>query len=319
MADIARFVGHTPLVELTGLSQRFGTHAWAKLESRNPGGSIKDRTAFALLNDAFSRGNVHENTVIIEATSGNTGIALAMACASLSLKLVVFMPEGQSLERRQLFWAYGATVIETPQAERTSGAIRRAKALEAQLEEGLMLRQHENPANPAIHLTTTGPEIWEQTAGQVRAFVAGVGTAGTVSGVGRYLKEKDPSIQIVAIEPEGSAVLSGHEPGTHKIQGIGAGFVPDIFDPNVVDRIVLVPDDVAWDAARWLPREEGILAGLSSGAAYWAMEELLKEGLQNIVAIFADSGERYLSTGLYQETSDSWLRQRLPTFFDNDN
>lgn len=318
MADIARFVGQTPLVELAGLFERYHTHVWAKLEARNPGGSIKDRTAFALLNDAIARGKVKENTVIIEATSGNTGIALAMACAALGLKLVVFMPEGQSLERRQLFWAYGATVVETPQAERTGGAIQRAKALEAELEEGLMLRQHENPANPNIHVTTTGPEIWDQTEGQVQTFVAGVGTGGTISGVGRFLKEKNPSIQIIAVEPESSAVLSGRSAGTHKIQGIGAGFVPVIYDRDVVDRIVPVPDDGAWGAARRLPREEGILAGLSSGATYWASEQLLKEGHTNVVAIFADSGERYLSTGLYQETSDAWLRERVPSFFDKD-
>ena len=317
MADIARFVGQTPLIELAGLSQQYGTHVWAKLESRNPGGSIKDRTAFSMLNDAMEKGKIHENTVIIEATSGNTGLALAMACAAMKLKLVVFMPEGQSRERKQLFWAYGATVMETPQPERTAGAIRRAKELEAQLPEGLMLRQHENPANPLIHETTTGPEVWEQTQGAVRAFVAGVGTGGTITGTGRYLKKKDSSIRIVAVEPENSAVLSGGTLSSHKIQGMGAGFIPDIYDAGVVDRVVPVPDDGAWDCARRLPREEGILAGLSSGATYWATEQLLKDGLTNIVVIFADSGERYLSTGLYEETNDAWLRERVPTFFDN--
>lgn len=319
MADIARFVGQTPLIELTGLSERYSTPVWAKLESRNPGGSIKDRTAFALLDDAVSRGKVHANTVIIEATSGNTGIALAMACASRKLKLVVFMPDGQSIERKQLFWAYGATVIETPQAERTAGAIAGAKALEAALEEGLMLRQHENPANPAIHVESTGPEIWQQTHGAVRTFVAGVGTGGTITGVGHYLKKKDASIEIVAVEPENSAVLSGKSGGSHKIQGIGAGFVPDIVDLTVIDRVIAVPDEAAWESARMLPQEEGILAGLSSGATYWAAEQLLKRGFTHIVAIFADSGERYLSTGLYQETNDQWLRKRVPMFFDNDN
>lgn len=316
MADIAQFVGQTPLVALTALSERYGTSVWAKLESRNPGGSIKDRTAFALLQDAIKREQVHDDTIIIEATSGNTGIALAMACASLKLRLVVFMPEGQSLERKQLFWAYGATVIETPQAERTGGAIQRARALAAELEEGLMLGQHENPANPEIHRITTGPEIWEQTNGMVRTFVAGVGTGGTVTGVGQYLKDKDPSIQIVAVEPQGSAVLSGQASGPHKIQGIGAGFVPDILDRAVIDRIVSVPDDAAWDSTRTLPQEEGILAGISSGATYWAAEVLLKEGYSHVVVIFADSGERYLSTGLYRPTNDAWLRQRVPAFFD---
>lgn len=317
MADIGRFVGGTPLIELTELSTRYDTHVWAKLESHNPGGSIKDRTAFSLLNDAIARGRVHPDTVVIEATSGNTGVALAMACASLKLKLVLFMPEGQSLERKQLFWAYGATVIETPQAERTGGAIARAKALEAMLDEGLMLRQHENPANPAIHVETTGPEIWEETHGTVRTFVAGVGTGGTITGVGQYLKAQDPTIQIVAVEPANSAVLSGGGPAHHKIQGIGPGFVPDILDRSVIDEVIPVPDDAAWDAARQLPRQEGILAGLSSGAVYWATEQLLKKRHGNIVSIFADSGERYLSTGLFPESSDAWLRERVPIFFDN--
>ncbi len=316
MADVGRFVGHTPLVELTALSNRYQTHVWAKLESRNPGGSIKDRTAFSLLEDAVDRGQVTADTVIIEATSGNTGIALAMACASRGLKLVVFMPEGQSLERKQLFWAYGATVIETPQVERTAGAIRRAKELASRLPEGLMLRQHENPANPAVHMRTTGPEIWEQTQGTVDGFVAGVGTGGTVTGVGRFLKEKNAAIQIFGVEPESSAVLSGRKAGSHTIQGIGAGFVPDILDRQVIDRVVPVPDSGAWQAARDLPKLEGILAGLSSGAVYWAAQHLLEEGFRgNLVLIFADSGERYLSTGLYQEASDDWLRSRIPDFF----
>jgi cysteine synthase A len=318
VADIARLVGKTPLVELTVLSERYGTSVWAKLESRNPGGSIKDRTAFSLLNDAVRRGKVHANTVIIEATSGNTGIALAMACASLHLKLVVFMPEGQSLERKQLFWAYGATVIETPQEEHTGGAIARAKALEAALEEGLMLRQHENPANPAVHEVSTGPEIWAETKGAVKTFVAGVGTGGTITGVGRFLKAQDPVIRIVAVEPAGSPVLSGGSASSHKIQGIGPGFVPDILARDVIDQIVVVRDEDAWAAARKLPREEGILAGLSSGAAYWAAEQLLQQGYTNIVVIFADSGERYLSAGLYEKESDAWLRERVPSFFDKD-
>lgn len=315
MAEIERFVGHTPLIRLEGLSTTYHTNVWAKLESRNPGGSIKDRTAFALLDDAIAHGKVRPNTVIIEATSGNTGIALAMACASKGLKLVVFMPEGQSLERRQLFWAYGATVIETPSDERTSGAIRRAKELEAMLDEGLMLRQHENPANPAIHEVSTGPEIWQDTNGQIEYFVAGVGTGGTITGAGRFLKKKNPAIRVVAVEPEASAVLSGKSAGAHKIQGIGPGFVPQILDREVIDEVIAVPDESAIHAAQVLPRKEGMLVGLSSGAAYWAGEQLLMRGAQNIVMIFADSGERYLSTGLYEETKDDWLRTRVPDFF----
>ncbi|MCY0877362.1 MAG: cysteine synthase A [Firmicutes bacterium] len=317
MARVDAFVGNTPLIALEHLSKTYRTEAWAKLESRNPGGSIKDRTAFALLDDAIRRGKVQPHTVIIEATSGNTGIALAMACAARGLKLVVFMPEGQSLERKQLFWAYGATVIETPQAEGTPGAIRYAKALEQKLEGGLMLRQHENPANPAIHEATTGPEIWEQTAGTVETFVCGVGTGGTITGVGRFLKQKNPSVHIVAVEPAQSAVLSGKPAGPHKIQGIGAGFIPETLDRAVIDEVIDVPDEAAWEAARAVPRTEGLLIGLSSGAVYWAMEQLLQAGQKRIVGIFADSGERYLSTGLFQPTSDQWLRERVPTFFDN--
>lgn len=317
VADIGSYIGHTPLVKLGKLSQQYQTSVWAKLESRNPGGSIKDRTAFSLLEDAMRRGQVQSDTVIIEATSGNTGIALAMACAVHQLKLVIFMPEGQSLERKQLFWAYGATVIETPQSERTAGAIARAKALANVLPEGLMLRQHENAANPAIHEQTTGPEIWKDTQREVKTFVAGVGTGGTVTGVGRYLKSKSQAISIVAVEPKGSAVLSGEAPGNHKIQGIGAGFIPEILDRQVIDRIVTVADEEALTAARMLPRDEGLLVGISSGAVYAAAETLLKEGHTDIVMIFADSGERYLSTGLYQETTDEWLRHRTPSFFDN--
>lgn len=315
MADVARFVGRTPLIRLTGLSEQYNTAVWAKLESRNPGGSIKDRTAFALLQDALDQGLIRADTVVIEATSGNTGIALAMACATMGIRLVVFMPEGQSMERKQLFWAFGATIIETPQAERTSGAIRRARDLAAALDEGVMLRQHENPANPAIHERTTGPEIWEDTAGAVEMVVAGVGTGGTITGLGRYFKTQKPAVRIVAVEPANSAVISGDAPGPHKIQGIGAGFVPENFDRSVVDQVVTISDEAAWDAAQRLPREEGVLVGLSSGAVYAALERLLHAGARNIVAIFADSGERYLSTGLYQETNDRWLRERLPDFF----
>lgn len=316
MAEIGQFVGRTPLVLLTRLSQQYQVQAWAKLESRNPGGSIKDRTAFALLDDAIRQGNVHSDTVIIEATSGNTGIALAMACASKHLRLVIFMPEGQSIERKQLFWAYGTTVIETPQEERTQGAIHRAKTLAARLPQGLMLRQHENPANAAIHEETTGPEIWSETRGAVDAFVAGVGTGGTVTGTARYLKKKNPRILIVAVEPQNSAVLSGKPPGMHKIQGIGAGFVPPILDRRLIDRVISVPDEAALMSTQRLPKEEGLLAGISSGAAYWATEQLLQEGVSgSVVTIFADSGERYLSTGLYQPTDDDWLRRLVPDFF----
>lgn len=310
MAEVDRLIGRTPLVRLAGLSDRYGASVLAKLESFNPGGSIKDRTALSLIEDAEARGQIRPDTIIIEATSGNTGIALAMVCAMKGLRLVVFMPEGQSMERKQLFWAYGATIIETPQSERTHGAIVRAKALASRLPTGLMLRQHENPANPEVHERTTGPEIWDATEGRVDVVVAGVGTGGTITGLGHYLKGKSAKIEIVAVEPLGSAVLSGCPAGAHKIQGIGAGFIPAVLDRSVIDRVVDVPDDAAIDAARSLPRTEGILAGLSSGAAHWAAEQLLKTGEyanKTIVVIFPDSGERYLSTGLYQPTDSSWV------------
>ncbi len=313
MADIIHLIGNTPVVELPSLG-KYGGSVWAKLESFNPGGSIKDRTAWALLKDAMDRGRIQENTVIIEATSGNTGIALAMVCAVMHLRLVVFMPEGQSSERKQLFWAYGATIIETPREEKTGGAIKRAKELEHALPNSLMLRQHENPANPAIHEVTTGPEIWEQMNHAVDVLVVGVGTGGTITGTARYLKEVNPAIEIVAVEPEESAVLNGKPAGNHKIQGIGAGFIPQVLDMSLVTRIVDVPDDKAILSTQFLAREEGLVVGLSSGAAYWACQHLLEQGFyqnQRIMVIFPDSGERYLSTELYAPTSADWIRPYL--------
>ncbi|MDA8194751.1 MAG: cysteine synthase A [Thermaerobacter sp.] len=318
MADVGALVGDTPVIRLEAMSGQYGAEVLAKLETFNPGGSIKDRTALSLVDDAMARGAIQADTVIIEATSGNTGVALAMACAARGLRLVLFMPEGQSGERKQLFWAYGATIIETPQAERTRGAIVRAKALEARLKNGLMLRQHENPANPWVHEQTTGPEIWRQTNGRVDVFVAGVGTGGTVTGTARYLKGKNPAIEIVAVEPANSPVLSGGSAGSHKIQGIGAGFIPDVLDPALIDRVVDVPDEAAIAAARQMPRVEGLLVGLSSGAVAWAAEELLRSGKysgKTFVLIFPDSGERYLSTGLYQPTDAEWLRRLVPEIF----
>lgn len=313
MADITHLIGNTPIVKLASLNQYSG-EVWAKLEAFNPGGSIKDRTAWSLLKDAIDRGQVTPDTVIIEATSGNTGIALAMVCAMKHLRLVVFMPEGQSSERKQLFWAYGATIIETPREEKTAGAIKQAKKLEKTLPNSLMLRQHENPANPQIHELTTGPEIWEQMQHRVDVFISGVGTGGTISGAGRYLKIMNPAIEIVAVEPEESAVLNGKPAGNHKIQGIGAGFIPQVLDTQLITRVVDVPDEGAIDAVQELSRQEGLVVGISSGAAYWAAKHLLDQGLhrdQRIVVIFPDSGERYLSTGLYPPTSAEWVRPYL--------
>lgn len=318
MAEVGKLVGKTPLIRLEFLSSRYQVDALAKLEASNPGGSIKDRTALFLLTDAIERGLVQSDSVIIEATSGNTGVALAMFCAAKHLRLVIFMPEGQSMERKQLFWAYGATVIETPQAERTSGAIKRAKELAEALPNGVMLRQHENPANPRAHVETTGPEIWHDTDGRVDVFVAGVGTGGTVTGTGQYLKQQKASVEIVAVEPLNSAVLNDQPAGAHKIQGIGAGFVPDILDRSVIDHVIDVPDEGALAATQMLPKEEGLLVGISSGAIYWAAEELLKRGTyqgKTIVMVFPDSGERYLSTGLFQPTDSSWLKDLAPRIF----
>ncbi|POB09639.1 cysteine synthase A [Sulfobacillus sp. hq2] len=309
MADLSSLIGHTPMVLLDSLAPR--AQVFAKLESFNPGGSIKDRTAWSLLKDAMDRGKVGPKTVIIEATSGNTGIALAMVCALNHLRLVVFMPEGQSSERKQLFWAYGATIIETPREEKTAGAILRAKALEASLPDALMLRQHENPANPSIHEMTTGPEIWEQMGQHVDVLVAGVGTGGTITGTGKFLKRVNPDIEIVAVEPENSAVMNGKPAGNHRIQGIGAGFIPQVLDMSVVTKVVDVPDEGAIQATQLLAREEGLVVGLSSGAAYWAVQHLLDTGDydgKHIAVIFPDSGERYLSTGLYPPTSSEWLK-----------
>jgi cysteine synthase A len=313
VADIVHLIGNTPVVELPSLGT-YGGSVWAKLESSNPGGSVKDRTAWSLLKDAMDRGRIRDDTVIIEATSGNTGVALAMVCAVMHLRLVVFMPEGQSSERKQLFWAYGATIVETPRDEKTGGAIKRAKELEQALPNSLMLRQHENPANPNIHEITTGPEIWEQMNHDVDVLVCGVGTGGTITGVARYLKKVNPAIEIVAVEPAESAVLNGKPAGNHKIQGIGAGFIPRILDMSLLTRIVDVPDDAAISSTQFLARQEGLVVGLSSGAAYWACRHLLEQGLyhnQRIMVIFPDSGERYLSTGLYAPTSSDWIRPYL--------
>ena len=304
-AAVLGLVGKTPMVPLTALSQETGASVWAKLERQNPGGSVKDRTAWALIQDAEERGRIHPGSVLVEATSGNTGIALAMLAAARGYRLVLVMPEGQSIERRQLFSAYGATVVESPRAERTAGAVARAKAIEAALPDAYMTRQHENPANPRVHERTTGPEIWSATDGRVDMVVAGVGTGGTVTGLGRYLKNHRASIEMVAVEPATSAVLSGRPPGQHNIQGIGAGFVPIILDRSVIDRVVAVTDDDAWSTTRWLAHYEGLLAGISSGAAYAAARQVLLETGgrgRTVVVMFPDGGDRYLSTGLYPPT-----------------
>lgn len=312
---IQDIIGGTPVVHLTRLSEQTGATVWAKLERNNPGGSVKDRTAWALIADAEERGLIRPGrTTLVEATSGNTGIALAMLAAARGYKLVLVMPEGQSIERKQLFHAYGAQVVESPKEHRTGGAVAWAKAIEELYPDVYMTRQHENPANPKIHERTTGPEIWYQTRGRVDMVVAGVGTGGTITGVGWYLKAVKPSVRMVAVEPAGSAVISGKPPGPHNIQGIGAGFIPKNLDLAVVDEVVAVTDDDAWAATAELAREEGILAGLSSGAAYVAARQLLTQQDsvgRTVVVIFPDGGDRYLSLDIYPPT-EPFDTSRLP-------
>lgn len=302
--SVLELIGRTPLVELQRLGRRTDAAARivAKVESRNPAGSVKDRVALAMVEAAEARGELHPGATIIEPTSGNTGVGLALVCALKGYRLILTMPETMSIERRRLVAAYGARVELTPGAERMAGAIARARALQAGIPGSVILQQFENPANPERHYRTTGDEIWRDTDGRVDLFVAGVGTGGTVSGTGRRLKELNSAVEIVGVEPAASPVLSGGQPGPHRIQGIGAGFVPANFDPTVVDRILRVDDAQAIAAARMLARCEGLLAGISSGAALWAALHLARQEAlrgKTIVVLLPDTGERYLSTALY--------------------
>ena len=297
-------VGKTPLLELTRLGQRYGLTArlLAKLEYLNPAGSVKDRIAKAMLDDAEERGLLRPDSVIIEPTSGNTGIGLAaMACAR-GYRVILVMPDTMSMERRQLLMAYGAELELTPGAKGMNGAIARAEELAKGIPHSLIPGQFVNPMNPAAHKAATGPEIWEDTDGKVDIFVAGVGTGGTVTGVGQYLKEKKPEVKIVAVEPADSPVLSGGKAGPHKLQGIGAGFVPEILDTEIYDEIVSVKTEDAFRIGRELGRMEGVLTGISSGAALWAAIELAKRpenADKTIVTLLPDTGDRYLSTPLF--------------------
>lgn len=302
--SVLELIGRTPLVELQRLGRRTDAAARivAKVESRNPAGSVKDRVALAMVEAAEARGELHPCATIIEPTSGNTGVGLALVCALKGYRLILTMPETMSIERRRLVAAYGARVELTPGAEGMAGAIARARALQAGIPGSVILQQFENPANPERHYRTTGDEIWRDTDGRVDLFVAGVGTGGTVSGTGRRLKELNSAVEIVGVEPAASPVLSGGQPGPHRIQGIGAGFVPANFDPTVVDRILRVDDAQAIAAARMLARCEGLLAGISSGAALWAALHLARQEAlrgKTIVVLLPDTGERYLSTALY--------------------
>ncbi|WP_105205496.1 cysteine synthase A [Neobittarella massiliensis] len=302
--NILETIGNTPLVAVDRLAavKGAGARVLVKVESRNPGGSVKDRVALNMIRTFQKEGRLPAGTTLIEPTSGNTGIGLAMASAALGLRLIIVMPDTMSIERRKLIAFYGAELVLTPGAQGMNGAIAKAKELQRQIPGSIIPQQFENPANPAAHLQTTGEEIWRDTDGEVDIFVAGVGTGGTVSGVGRALKAKKPGVQVVAVEPSDSPVLSGGKPGPHKIQGIGAGFIPGNYDRSAVDRVVQVSGDSAMQAARDLARSEGILAGISSGAALYAALELAAEPQnagKTIVALLPDTGERYLSTPLF--------------------
>ncbi len=302
--NVLELIGRTPLVELSRLSRESGAAARvvAKVESFNPAGSVKDRVALAMVEAAEARGELRPGATIIEPTSGNTGVGLALVSALKGYRLILTMPETMSIERRRLVAAYGARVVLTPGAEGMAGAIARARALQEEIPGSVILQQFENRDNPERHYRTTGDEIWHDTDGRVDLFVAGVGTGGTVSGTGRRLKELNPEVEIVAVEPASSPVLEGGVPGAHRIQGIGAGFIPGNYDPQVVDRILAVSDEQAIATARLLASREGLLAGISSGAATWAALHLARqESLRGktIVVLLPDTGERYLSTALY--------------------
>ncbi len=301
-----QLIGKTPLLELTHIEKKFGLKAkiLAKLEYFNPAGSVKDRVARAMIDDAEAKGILKPGSVIIEPTSGNTGIGLASVAAARGYRIIIVMPETMSVERRQIMKAYGAELVLTEGAKGMKGAIAKADELAKEIPDSFVPGQFVNPANPKAHFETTGPEIWEDTDGQVDWFVAGVGTGGTVTGVGQYLKSKNPAVKVAAVEPKSSAVLSTGVAGSHKIQGIGAGFVPDVLDTKVYDEIIPVDNDDAFKLGKEMGRSEGVLVGISSGAALWAAIELAKrpenEG-KNIVVLLPDTGDRYLSTPLFAD------------------
>lgn len=299
-----QLIGHTPLLELTHLEKEYELKArvLAKLEYFNPAGSVKDRIAKAMIDDAQASGRLHPDSVIIEPTSGNTGIGLASVAAARGYRIIIVMPETMSVERRQLMKAYGAELVLTDGAKGMKGAIAKAEELADEIPHSFIPGQFVNPANPAAHRATTGPEIWEDTDGTVDIFVAGVGTGGTLTGVGAYLKEKNPDVRIVAVEPSASPVLSGGAAGPHKIQGIGAGFVPQVLNTGIYDEIIPVQNEDAFKTGALIGRREGVLVGISSGAAVWAAIELAKrdenEG-KTIVVLLPDTGDRYLSTPMF--------------------
>lgn len=305
-SSITELIGKTPLVELTNYEKKEKLEAKiiAKLEYFNPAGSVKDRIAKNMIEDSESKGLLKKGSVIIEPTSGNTGIGLASVASAKGYELILTMPETMSVERRNLLKAYGAKVVLTEGAKGMKGAIAKAEALANETPNAFILGQFTNPANPEIHYQTTGPEIWADTDGTVDIFVAGVGTGGTVSGVGKFLKEKNPNVQVYAVEPVTSPVLSGGQPGPHKIQGIGAGFIPDTLNTGIYDGVIQVENEEAFETARQLSKTEGVLVGISSGAAVTAAKQLAlkpENKGKNIVVLLPDTGERYLSTELFKE------------------
>lgn len=300
--DVTELIGNTPMVRINSLSDEYGVEIIGKCEFMNPSGSIKDRIGRSMIEDGIQSGKINENTTIIEPTSGNTGIGLASVCASKGIKLILTMPESMSLERRQLLGAFGAKLELTPAGEGMKGAIKKAKGLQTTIENSIILGQFENGANPQAHRETTALEILRDTQSNIDTFVAAVGTGGTVTGVGEILKEEIPDIQVVAVEPAKSPVLSGGSPAPHKIQGIGAGFIPKILNVNVFKEVIKVADENAIEMSRHLAKKEGLLVGISSGANLYAALQVAKKyqgSGKRIVTVLCDTGERYLSSGLY--------------------
>jgi cysteine synthase A len=303
-SDITKTIGRTPLVRLNRITEGVGAEVYAKVESFNPLASVKDRIGLAMIEDAEKRGVLNKDSVIVEPTSGNTGVALAFVAAAKGYKLILTMPETMSVERRQLLAIFGAQLVLTPGAEGMRGAVNRAETLAKETPNAVLLQQFANPANPEVHRKTTAEEIWNDTDGQVDFVVAGVGTGGTITGIAEVIKKRKPSFKAIAVEPVDSPVLSGGKPGPHKIQGIGAGFVPQVLNTKIVDEIVQVKSDDAGAVARQLAKQEGILVGISGGAALWATLEVARRPEnkgKKIVVILPDTGERYLSTWLFQD------------------
>ncbi|MEN8188240.1 MAG: cysteine synthase A [Thermodesulfobacteriota bacterium] len=295
-------IGSTPLIKLSNIAAGSGATILAKQESRNPLGSVKDRIALSMIEAAMDQGQITEQTTIIEPTSGNTGLGLAFVCAAKGLSLVLTMPESMSIERRQLLTHLGAKLILTPATEGMRGAIEKAGKVLAETGNGFMPNQFSNPANPEIHRQTTGPEIWEQSGGKVDIFIAGIGTGGTITGAGEFLKENNPTLTVIGVEPADSPILSGGSPGPHKIQGIGAGFVPEILNRQIIDEMITVSDTDAFQTSRNMATREGVLCGISSGAAAWAALQIgarPEHHEKTIVTVLPDTGERYLSTDLF--------------------